>query len=142
MIPSSTAPKLSTVTQRGCSTDMSDLIKELDAAVTGEGTASQLREEYPEASEQAIENALRLAELTDQIKGVAKDVARKAAAQEQQRKESKNELKRAFESARLQVAALAAEQDSATEEDKQLLQQRTEEQNPNQTELGKILDPT
>ncbi|MDS0284734.1 hypothetical protein [Haloarcula onubensis] len=119
---------------------MSDLIKELDAAVTGERTASKLREKHPEASEQTIENALRITELARRLKGLATDVLQKPE-QKQQRQDSETDLERSYRSAREQVAALAAQTGSATEEDKHLLKQRAEARTDNQSDLGKIFDP-
>jgi chromosome segregation ATPase len=118
---------------------MTDVIRDLDAALAKAGASSDLKEEYPDASDQAIENAKRLHTLTREIKSIANKIANQQKARQRSGPDPLPEIK-------TQVAALAVQVGRATDEEKQRVKQAraaaAAEENSALSDLGKIFDPS
>jgi phage host-nuclease inhibitor protein Gam len=118
---------------------MNDGIKDLDAALTGESAASSLEETYPDAPQQAIENAKQLDQLKNQIEALTTKIGARQIEQELQREHINNELAAITE----QVAVLATQAGVATEDEKELAKSVTQSTDSDeQTELGKLFAPS
>jgi hypothetical protein len=106
---------------------MKNIIKELDAALADDSGQADLEasltEENPDAPAQAIENAVHLNDIAEQLRALTKHIKQKREARRRQREAKKAERRRRVESAKVQIAALAVEQGVASEEEKRLVKQ-------------------
>jgi peptidoglycan hydrolase CwlO-like protein len=115
-----------------------DAIRKLDAALTRSADAARLREEYPDAPEQSIENAKQLDALQQELESLM------AALKNGQKSRSSqlSGLDQAVNSVEERMAALAVSAGAATAGEKQLLKEaQATHRNSSLSDLGKVFDP-
>lgn len=119
-----------------------NVITELDAALVKAGATTDFEEEYPEASQQTIENAKRLEATRRQVESLVNTLSQQQQAKERQRAELQAKLKGEIEDIKTQVAAIAVRHGVATDEEKQLVKEARGEtkQNGSQSDLGQVFD--
>ncbi|MBV0900167.1 hypothetical protein [Haloarcula salina] len=116
---------------------MTDYINDLDAAVTGTDTTKTLAKEYPDASPQSLENAERIAGLTDAVSRLTDHLTQRKTNRDRRREMQR----RVFAEIELEVARLAVATGKATEREKQLVREAAEADNANLDDLAKRFDP-
>jgi chromosome segregation ATPase len=94
------------------------LIKELDLAVNSDAVVAELKEEFPDASPEAIERAKQIEVLKHQVESLEHLFEQRQTARV---RAVENALGDQIERVRRRAAALAVSRGTATEEEKQLL---------------------
>lgn len=98
---------------------MKDAIKDLDAALTGDGDTSSFEKEYPDAPQWAVEAAEQVAENNKRLNRVERE--------RKHRKEAAiDALGRRVKEVKSRIAAMAAQAGIATEEEKRLIKSARE----------------